>query len=422
MAGRRRRQRSKNKHKTASRSDIPSGPTTVHQVPDHLLELVLLRVGSSVALVRAAFTCKRWRRLVADTAFLARFRSLHAAHVAGHYHVVDRPYREKLPPDGNNQVFVPDPSAADAIDRRHFSLDFLPECDDSSSWELADSRGSLLLFYRARTNWTGRLRFPDLVVCEPLSRRYQGIAYPPAMRLHLCFGAFLLDGGAVDETGGCIGMSNFRVIVAIYEYVAHARAAPRACVFSSGADGGWSLRQRAAGSGSGGVPLSWFGLINFVGRTRWSLYWTMERDGAVLSLDESTLEFSLAMFPDAVVGWRDELSTFWVIGGEDGAVRVVRMINRDLTVFAQLQGGGEWVTEKVVRLRPADIVAANERYILLTPRGETCLFSVELDTLQAESTHERNRYAGAAYPYELPWPPVLQACCAADDTRRRRYR
>uniref|UniRef100_A0A453KLT2 F-box domain-containing protein n=1 Tax=Aegilops tauschii subsp. strangulata TaxID=200361 RepID=A0A453KLT2_AEGTS len=96
---------------------------------------------SSVALVRAAFTCKRWRRHVADTAFLARFRSLHAAHVAGHYHVVDRPYREKLPPDGNNQVFVPDPSAADAIDRRHFSLDFLPECDGSSSWELADSRG-----------------------------------------------------------------------------------------------------------------------------------------------------------------------------------------------------------------------------------------------------------------------------------------
>ncbi|EMS51288.1 hypothetical protein TRIUR3_33461 [Triticum urartu] len=216
MAGRRRRQRSKNKHKTAARSDIPSGPTTVHQVPDHLLELVLLRVGSSVALVRVAFTCKRWRRLVADTAFLARFRSLHAAHVAG--------------------------------------------------------------------------------------------------------------------------------------------------------------------------------------RTRWSLYWTMERDGAVLSLDESTLEFSLAMFPDAVVGWRDELSTFWVIGGEDGAVRVVRMINRGLTVFAQLQGGGEWVTEKVVRLRPADIVAANERYVLLTPRGQTCLFSVELDTLQAESTHERNRCAGAAYP------------------------
>uniref|UniRef100_M8BWR6 Uncharacterized protein n=1 Tax=Aegilops tauschii TaxID=37682 RepID=M8BWR6_AEGTA len=99
------------------------------------------RNQGSIPGLQAAFTCKRWRRHVADTAFLARFRSLHAAHVAGHYHVVDRPYREKLPPDGNNQVFVPDPSAADAIDRRHFSLDFLPECDGSSSWELADSRG-----------------------------------------------------------------------------------------------------------------------------------------------------------------------------------------------------------------------------------------------------------------------------------------
>ncbi|KAE8807157.1 hypothetical protein D1007_16571 [Hordeum vulgare] len=421
MAGRRRRQRSSNKLKlkTASRSDIPSGPTGVHQIPDHLLELVLLRVGSSVALVRAAFTCKRWRRLVADTAFLARFRSLHPAHVPGHYHVVDRPYREKPRPDGKNQVFVPDPlsSTADAIDGRHFSLDFLPECDASSAWELADSRGSLLLLYKTRSDWTRQLRFPDLLVCEPLSRRCQGIAYPPAMRLHLCFGAFLLDGGAVDDTGGCIGMSNFRVIVAVYEDVAHSRGAPRACVFSSGADGGWSLGQRAAG-----VPLSGFGLITYVGRTRWSRYWKMERGGVVLSLDEATAEFSLVMFPDTVVGWRDEFSTFWVIGGEDGAVRVVRMINRDFTVFAQLQGSGEWVTEKVVRLRPADIVAANERYILLTPRGETCLFSVELDTLQAESTHERNRYAGPAYPYELPWPPALQACCAADDRRPRRCR
>ena len=206
MAGRRRRQ-SNNKLKRASRkSGILPGPTGVHHLPDHLLELVLLRVDSSLALLRAAFTCKLWRRIVADTAFLSRFRSLHAPHLSGNYHAVDRSYRGKLRPDGISQVFVPDPSTACAIDRRHFSLDFLPNLNDGSSswdweWELADSRGSLLLLYRSTTKWSGQFRFPDLVVCEPLSRRYQGIAYPLEMRRHLCLGAFLLDGASVDEQG-----------------------------------------------------------------------------------------------------------------------------------------------------------------------------------------------------------------------------
>jgi hypothetical protein len=434
MAGRGRRRR--NKRASTKREILPAGPTSVHHIPDHLLELVLLRVDSSLALLRAAFACKRWRRIIADTAFLARFRSLHPPHVPGHYHVVDPSYRDKLlpEPDGNNRVFVPDPSTAGAIDRRHFSLDFLPNAyEDSSYWELADSRGSLLLLYRQTKNRTWQLRFPDLVVCDPLSRRYQGIAYPPEMRRHLCFGAFLLDGTAVDETGGCLSMSNFRVVVAVYEYVPavpYGRAAPRACVFS-GSDGGWNLGQRAAG-----VQLPAFSVLSFVGRTRWSLYWAMQRDGVVLSLDESTAEFSLVAFPEAVVGMTDEL--FWVVGGEDGAVRIVRMLGRDLVVFAQLEESTEWVKETLVRLseatsglpgreetdfrQPAVIVAANATSVLLTPRGKTWLFSVELDTREAERTHERNRYAGASYPYELPWPPALQACRAAHHRRPRRCR
>jgi hypothetical protein len=95
----------------------------------------------------------------------------------------------------------------------------------------------------------------------------------------------------------------------------------------------------------------------------------MERDGVMLSLDETTAEFSLVAFPEAVVGMTDELSTFRIVGGEDGAVRVVRVIDTDLVVFTKLKGNGEWV---------------------------------------------------AAYPYELPWPPALQACRAADYRRPRR--
>jgi hypothetical protein len=59
----------------------------------------------------------------------------------------------------------------------------------------------------------------------------------------------------------------------------------------------------------------------------------------------------------------------------------------------------------------ANIVPANVEYILLTPQltptYETWLFSVELETMRVEREHERNKYAGPAYPYELPWPTVL---------------
>lgn len=64
--------------------------TTVEDVPDHLLEVILLRLDSSVSLLRAAAACTRWRRVVADAGFLRSFRSLHGArHVAGRYHTVD---------------------------------------------------------------------------------------------------------------------------------------------------------------------------------------------------------------------------------------------------------------------------------------------------------------------------------------------
>ncbi|CAN6361557.1 unnamed protein product [Urochloa humidicola] len=52
---------------------------------DDVLRLVLERVDSHVSLIRAAAVCKRWRRAIADAAFLRRYRSLHAPAVAGGY-------------------------------------------------------------------------------------------------------------------------------------------------------------------------------------------------------------------------------------------------------------------------------------------------------------------------------------------------
>ncbi|EAZ44254.1 hypothetical protein OsJ_28870 [Oryza sativa Japonica Group] len=423
--------------------------TTVEDVPDHLLEVILLRLDSSVSLLRAAAACTRWRRVVADAGFLRSFRSLHGArHVAGRYHTVDPSFGWPPSAGGSSVVFVPSSPPVIGVASRFFSLDFLPDYDDGNSWswELVDSRGGLLLFSKKRKS-TGRwaamadargFSFPDLVVCEPLTRRYQGIASAVYFRRHPCLGVFLLDGDAADADdtgGGGIGMSNFRVVAALHDRTwQHDGAVPLACVFTSGSDGGWRVLQSAAAAA---VDLpERFDFINFAGRAGGCLYWGIDgEDGAMLVLDVATMRFSIDMFPETIRASYDKW-TFRVIDG-GYALRVVRVMRNDLKVFAQLAGSGEWVVERLVSLpeatrelpgrretyfrQEAKIVAANAAYVLLTPQEKKrWLFSVELETGKVERRHERNRYAGAAYSYELPWPPALQACADYGGGRRRR--
>ncbi|XP_040383507.1 uncharacterized protein LOC102721107 [Oryza brachyantha] len=474
---RRRGRRSDKQNCRAPRRKAAPGPaattTTVDDVPDHLLEDILLRLGpSSACLVRAAYACRRWHRVVTGEGFLDAFRDRHGErhHVAGHYHTVEAHHdsASAVLPGGGTSVFVPSPSLA-GVDGGRFSLDFLPENDDGgdSRWEIADSRGGLLLLTKKKRPYAYhavddlRFSFSDLIVCEPLTRRYQGILCPADLRGYSCLGVFLLDG---DETGGGgISMSNFRVICGLYDrhrwYDNVNFGAPLVCVFSSGSDGGgWRLPKSAVADDIQ-LPVRFGDLsLSFVGRANGYLYWGIDHgDGAVLVLDECTTEFSFLTFPESIMESYHH-RTFRIIAGADGATRVVRVIANELKVFRQLagsssRGGGHdesWVLEKLVRLPEATrglrghkeryfqqngamivgqngamIVAANTAYVLLTPAVKKWLFSVELETMRAERRHERNKYAGAAYPYELPLLRALQAADAATDDRitgRRRRR
>lgn len=110
----------------------------MHDVLDHVLEVILLRLDSYVSLVRAASACKRWCRVVADAGFLSRFHPLPAPLILGHYYYHTN--HEQL-------VFVPSstPSIRERS-RQSFSLDFIPKLD--GAWEIADSRDTLLLLSR----------------------------------------------------------------------------------------------------------------------------------------------------------------------------------------------------------------------------------------------------------------------------------
>ncbi|CAN6361526.1 unnamed protein product [Urochloa humidicola] len=169
----------------------PTGATSIHDLPDDLLELVLVRIRSSVCLVRAAAACKLWRRVLAGAAASLR-RIDPPPHVLGHYYDYH----------GRTAVFVPSPAPpgeAPVNVRGRVSLEFLAagrHYYGPEKLELSDSRGSLLAFVPP---WSS-----VIVVCDPWTREHREIDFdpPPAwgdMRAYLCrtcstFGAFLLPG------------------------------------------------------------------------------------------------------------------------------------------------------------------------------------------------------------------------------------
>jgi hypothetical protein len=219
--------------------------------------------------------------VVADAGFLARIRSAHPHAIrVGDYH--NHIFNDEDEPP----VFVPvpaSPAAPSAVDVRRFVLDFLPDVGKDYYWEMADSRGSLLLL----STWTKRYRH-ELLVCEPLTRRRQGILVPPDILFILgILGMSLVD---CDDADKQPGMSNFRVIGAVDETLAY--------VFSPGGGGWRPVRSEA----TRGAKLPWsFGHDNFVGRVNGCVYWEIE-EGEVLVLNETTAKYSMVKFPEEIWG------------------------------------------------------------------------------------------------------------------------
>lgn len=282
--GRRRRRCRKNSRRGSPRA------AEIDALPDELLELVFLRLPSPANLVRAASTCKRWRRVIAGDGggLLRRFGSLHGASddVVGHY-CVDDCYGSPRPPS-LDPVFVPSPSSsspwADTVAARNLALDFLPRGEfGDCRWELADIRGGLLLVF-------DRSLAPRLIICDPLTRRYRAI--PHSAWFHGCnlLGAFLLDGEDVDAG---ISMSNFRVTCMLFRF---RNRNARACAFSS-AGGGWA--SAAARSSMSVSPDAELDPIHFAGSDDGSAYWTFG-DNIILGLDKDAAELSSFIVPDDV--------------------------------------------------------------------------------------------------------------------------
>ncbi|CAN6204161.1 unnamed protein product [Urochloa humidicola] len=442
-----------------------------------LLQLVLLGLDSAVCLTGGAATCKRWRRIVADTdgAFLRLFRSLHhAPPPVGHFYYAvdaDPPCSFGMShtfPD-EDPVFVPSsgssagPGLRGCASRQPISLDFVPSAGNTKRRQVIDSRGSLLLVLYDEVSlreyagaWLRRYHYGDptvapdeLVVCEPLTRRYEKIVLP--RDCGCVMSAFLLDGDANDEAGGTIGMDNFRVVLVLYdpdrdddngvsmdmwEYDGgwYRSGWPYTAVFSRRGDGGGIECAVDEYDLLDSICLPNIEEVHLAGRTGGRAYWGCE-DGQVMVLDERTLELSTVALPDHMTTWGFDASKFRVVGVDGGTVRIVCVTNSgNLEVRRYIFEGGashksdaEWVVEKRVELAEAslhllpgrkegyfrslpEIITATEEFAVLSPAEETWLFSVDLRTMELEREHERNRYKGAGYPCVPPWPPVMRAC------------
>ncbi|CAL4905157.1 unnamed protein product [Urochloa decumbens] len=137
-------------------------------LPDELLEDIFLRLDAAADLARASAACTTFHRVVSARRFLRRFRSLHPPPILG-FLESDQPgpFRPADPP---HRAAAASRSLARAAD---FSFSFVPN-PTPNSWNVCDARDGRVLLYR-RTG--DAAAFADLVVCDPLHRRY--VQLPP---------------------------------------------------------------------------------------------------------------------------------------------------------------------------------------------------------------------------------------------------
>lgn len=415
-------------------------PTTLHDVPDKLLELILQRLDSSLWLVRAAATCRRWRRVITQQSFLLDY-DIPPHQIVGHYHRHLHPPSFTTPqPRGccSSVAFVPTSPEflTTGRRRRRFSLDFLP--GGGSRWEIVDSRGSLLLLAKKKkSNWMRRC-FPDLVVCEPVTRRSMVIPRMQAMKRHHCVGVFLLD----FDRNGSFSMSNFKVTCVVYQPYLGVSGDAGTITVCEYMEDMWDWTRHMKPDEDDDLPklFQWYVVVphlrtrpgihlhgrdslRFLGHAGGSIFWAIREDeGSLLILDENGIDPHILRTPAGVRG--SELRAIVDGNGDRHNVRVVVLEGETLRVVTWLCDTDELVLEKSLHLVEAtrrlqgykescfcggvDIVTVSTSCAVVTPVEEktTWMVSIDLETMEVAEC----KYATVAYPCELPWPPTLSAC------------
>ncbi|TVU41446.1 hypothetical protein EJB05_14963, partial [Eragrostis curvula] len=417
----------------SGRRSSPAGATKIDDLIDDLVELILLHIPCRAGLVRSAATCKRWRRLIAGTGFLRRFRSLHRPRVVGHYCCVMRKAAVNAvfnhapkPPPGATATFAPKSNYPLSM----FHLTKLPHST------LTDSRGGLVAGFLHLDN-SG-----VVVVFNPWIRKHKKLHAPACGRDKTyadCLGAFLLDDD--DDTGS---MSHFKVLCVHLlrqqcsnDDDSKKKFTVEAQVYSA-RDDTWLLLSTTAVDAddiAGHVSYTKPAFV-FLGRAGGSLFWFAKK--SVFHLNEVTGTFFSLTLPRPPVLDDDANSGSQImisygrsnlrVVDTGSTARLVRIVGDVLDVLRH--NATCVVLERRVHL-PTQLLAASsmessmswcfvncmdeqlaDRVVLSSPRDRR-MFVVDVDNmtklLVPTQTRDKSLLLPVDWvlPYEHPWPPII---------------
>ncbi|GJN18648.1 hypothetical protein PR202_gb05829 [Eleusine coracana subsp. coracana] len=389
---------------------------------DDLLHEIFLRLPSLATLVRAAHTCRSWRRAVASCrAFRRRFRATHPAPHLGLYS-----FQASAAPPAAFPSFAPTRFAgkdqAAAVRGGDFFLTSLEERSDGAhGWEIHDCHGGYVLLCNGDQK--------TMCVINPLaprSRRFFQFSYKDMIDGHrgipVLHKACLLLASEEDEDP-----FSFRVV-----RIANDESRLRAKVFSSDTQE-WSLypwvhlREEGPPAGSGPGSTSWLLRTNM--QANGFMYWIYTTQRRMVTLDTATMSFSVDELPicrgDSTfsIGETSNGESCILYAFNDFRVRVLpREINTD-GVQKWLLGKSEQLETELHRVLGKQamkycyglqVVAVRDGFAYLATLNKlhcagakSWILSLSLETMKLQDTLFERTSQSCFYPYVMSWPSTL---------------
>ncbi|KAL6615536.1 hypothetical protein ACP70R_037806 [Stipagrostis hirtigluma subsp. patula] len=384
-----------------------SGQTTIDSLDEDVLLDIFLFLPSLASLIRAALTCRAWRRAVASSpAFRRRFRELHRAPLLG---LFAEPQRDALP------SFAPAPSrdrdVLAAIRGVDFALTSLQDpdgyaCDAPLRWRVHDCRGGYLLLM----NWDAAL----LATVNPLDRDLTDYFDMP-------FDRDTTTETEVTHRGKPISVDvhllcsdeepmSFRLV-----WLFHDESRVQVGVFSSETCDWFfhpwvHIKERAPPHDADKYWLHSGVQVNG------HLYWLFRNQEHMLKLDIATMEFSVLEMPPNL---KTQDGYSYIVGEtKDGTPCIVYSFGLNIGVLihgVDDNGVDGWIFGGMVQYEgeaePPEnggnvhVVAIMDGFVYLAT--SEMVLSLCLETMELEKLFPRSFRAHCFRPYIMAWPPSL---------------
>ncbi|CAO2170548.1 unnamed protein product [Urochloa humidicola] len=404
----------------------PRRAPPIHKLGEDLLLEIFLRLPSLATLVRAALTCRAWRRAVASSpSFRRRFRTLHPPPLLGLFFaasgIIPNPDNPSFP------SFVParrcDRDLTAAVRGSDFfltSLQNLP--DESPCWDILDCcRGCVLLM-----NWADS----SLVVFNPLTRwseiddvfdmvsrdmfeDYCGHGVIANPRL------FFADKDPMSFRVVALLLDDCRLRGMIFSSDTWEWSAlPWVDVPASSSDAEFWIQD------DGGMQANGF------------MYWVYEDRRYLVSLDTSNMEFCVTELPHclrysssglgqtkdgmACIVYSDQLNVYVLMHTRDDEGVVKWVLDRVVPLDTELErvlrvgsGDGTVLNPLVDDHIDLSVLAVRDGYVYLStskmyhdPQTPCWFLSLCLETMRLERLFRRT-FDNAVHPYIMAWPLSL---------------